>query len=180
MTAIDLTQNYFELFQLPVSFEVDLNTLAERYRKLQSSIHPDKYATASDLERRLSVQQSARINDAFQTMKNPLRRARYLLQLNGIDVDAETDSRMDPQFLMQQMDLREALEFVKNSANPARDLITINTDIESTIAGIIHELKEIFDSGTALDLQSARDCVRRLQFMTRLQEEAHNLEETFF
>jgi molecular chaperone HscB len=180
MTATDLTANYYELFQLPVSFEVDLNELSERFRRLQRSVHPDKFASAGDLERRLSVQQSARINDAFQTLKDPLRRARYLLQLNGVDMNADTDTSMDPHFLMQQMELREALESVKNSANPADELITINNDIELAITGIIRELTKVFSVETTPDLSAARDCVRRLQFMTRLQEEAHSLEESLF
>jgi molecular chaperone HscB len=180
MTTPDLTSSYYELFQLPVSFEIDLDALSERYRRLQSSVHPDKFANAGDGERRLSMQQSARINDAFQTLKNPLRRARYLLQLNGVDMSVDTDTAMDPQFLMQQMELREALEALNNSANPAEDLLALTTDIDATIAGIIQELKNSFNAGTGLDLSAARDGVRRLQFMTRLQEEAHNLEETLF
>ena len=177
---MDLTGNYFELFQLPVSFEVDLNELSDRYRSLQSSIHPDKFANAGDLERRLSVQQSARINDAFQTLKNPLLRARYMLQLSGIDMNSDTDTRMNPQFLMQQMELREGMDAIKNSAHPAEDLLRLNNDIDLTIAGIIQELRKILAPGAAHDLQAARDCVRRLQFMSRLQEEARNLEETLY
>jgi molecular chaperone HscB len=178
MEKKDLTSNYYELFHLPVSFEVDLKALSERYRTLQSSIHPDKYANASDLERRLSVQQSARINEAFQALKNPLRRARYLLELNGVDMDADTDTSMDPMFLMQQMELRERLEAINDSAHPAEELLEINNDINEILEGIIRELKTIFSGAGADDLQAARDCVRRMQFMTRLQEEAEVLEET--
>lgn len=178
MEKKDLTSNYYELFQLPVSFEVDLQALSERYRTLQSSIHPDKFANASDLERRLSVQQSARINEAFQTLKNPLRRARYLLELNGVDMNADTDTSMDPMFLMQQMELRERLEDVKESAHPAQELLEINNDINEILEGIIRDLKTIFSNAAVEDLQVARDCVRRMQFMTRLQEETEVLEET--
>ena len=178
MEKKDLTSNYYELFQLPVRFEVDLKELSERYRTLQSSVHPDKFANATDLERRLSVQQSARINEAFQTLKNPLRRARYLLELNGVDMNADTDTSMDPMFLMQQMELREKLETVKDSAHPAEELLDINNDISEVLEGIIRELKSIFATRKVDDLHKARDCVRRMQFMTRLQEEAEILEET--
>ena len=178
MKTEDLTSNYYELFQLPVSFEVDLKDLSDRYRTLQSSIHPDKFANASDLERRLSVQQSARINEAFQTLKNPLRRARYLLELNGVDMNADTDTSMDPMFLMQQMELRERLEAVNDSAHPAEELLEINNDIDEILEGIIRELKTIFCDAAVDDLKTARDCVRRMQFMTRLQEEAEVMEET--
>ena len=180
MVPADLTSNFFELFDLPVSFEVDVKELADRYRKLQSSVHPDKYANAGSLERRLSVQRSAHINEAFQTLKNPLRRARYILQLNGIDMSADTDTAMDPEFLMQQIELREKLEEIKHSTNPVDGVSQISADIERIIKGIISELKAIFSANLASELMTARDCVRRLQFMTRLQEEAHNLEEQFF
>lgn len=176
MEKKDLTSNYYELFHLPVSFEVDLKVLSERYRTLQSSIHPDKYANASDLERRLSVQQSARINEAFQTLKNPLQRARYLLELHGVDMNTDT-ADMDPMFLMRQMDLREKLEAVKDSAHPAEELLEINNHISEILESIIRELKTIF-SAAVEDLHAAKDCVRRMQFMTRLQEEAEVLEET--
>ena len=178
MEKKDLTSNYYQLFQLPVSFEVDLKELSERYRTLQSSVHPDKFANATDLERRLSVQQSARINEAYQTLKNPLRRARYLLELNGVDMNSDTDTSMDPMFLMQQMELREKLEMVKDSAHPVEELLDINNDINEVLEGIIRELKSIFATGKVDDLHKARDCVRRMQFMTRLQEEAEVLEET--
>ena len=179
MQKTDLTSNYYELFDLPVSFEVDLKTLSERYRSLQSSVHPDKFANASDAERRLSIQQSARINEAYQTLKDPLRRARYLLELNGVDMSADTDTRMDPKFLMQQMELRERLESVGTNEHPAEELLDINNHIDEIVEGIIRELKTIFTVSAVGDLQAARDWVRRMQFMARLKEEAEVMEETF-
>jgi molecular chaperone HscB len=105
-----------------------------------------------------------------------------LLELNGVDMDADTDTNMDPTFLMQQMELRERLEAVQASENPAEELLAVNNDINEILEGIIRELKTIFAgtlAGTPVsDLQAARDCVRRMQFMTRLQEEAEVLEET--
>ncbi|HKJ76321.1 MAG TPA: Fe-S protein assembly co-chaperone HscB, partial [Gammaproteobacteria bacterium] len=73
----DFSQNYFELFGLPEGFEVDSETLSLRYRDLQRALHPDRFAGASDRERRLSVQQTARVNEAYRTLKDPLARARY-------------------------------------------------------------------------------------------------------
>ena len=81
---MSLTQNFFELFDIPVAFQIDSGLVAERYRKLQQALHPDRFANASDSERRLSVQRTAQVNEAFQTLKSPLLRARYLLQLKGI------------------------------------------------------------------------------------------------
>jgi molecular chaperone HscB len=173
----DLTSNYYELFNLPVSFEVDLSVLSERYRSLQSAVHPDKFANAGDVDRRLAVQQSSRINEAFQILKNPLRRARYLLELRGLDMDSDTDTSMEPQFLMQQMELRERLEAVNRSTHPGKDLAEINDDIDEVLKGIMRELREAFSTNG--DVLVARDCVRRMQFMQRLQEEAQNLEEIY-
>lgn len=178
MEKKELTSNFYELFHLPISFEVDLKALSERYRTLQSSIHPDKFANASDLERRLSVQQSARINEAFQTLKNPLQRARYLLELNGVDISADTGTSMDPVFLMQQMELRERLGAIKDSEHPAEELLEIHKDIDEILESITRELKTIFSTTVVSDLQAAKDCVRRMQFVIRLQEEAEVLEET--
>ena len=106
---MELTQNHFELFGLPVAFDVDAQQLAERYRELQRILHPDRYANASDRERRLSIQHAAQVNEAFQTLKSSLRRARYLLQLKGVEFDDEKETHLDPAFLMEQMELREAL-----------------------------------------------------------------------
>ncbi|MES9845310.1 MAG: Fe-S protein assembly co-chaperone HscB, partial [Candidatus Sedimenticola sp. 6PFRAG5] len=85
---LDFSKNYFELFGLPAGYIIDAEQLSGRYRELQRVVHPDRYANASDQERRLSMQGATRINEAFDTLKDPIQRARYLLSLNGIDVDA--------------------------------------------------------------------------------------------
>src|SRR5512141_1081809 len=105
-------KNHFELFELPVTFDIDTDELAVRYRELQRRVHPDKYANASDQERRLSMQMTTMINEAFQTLKDPVWRGRYLLSLRGISLDDEIDTAMDPAFLTEQMELREELEEV--------------------------------------------------------------------
>jgi molecular chaperone HscB len=93
-------------------------------------------------------------------------------------MNADTDTSMDPMFLMQQMELRERLEVVKDSADPAEELLAINNHIDEILEGIIRELKTIFAAAGTGDLQVARDRVRRMQFMTRLREDAEILEET--
>ena len=104
------TQTHFELFELPVSFDIDLQDLSQRYRKLQRVVHPDKFANASDRERRLSVDKAATVNDAYQILKSPQRRARYMLELQFVSFDDEKDMALDPAFLMEQIELREALQ----------------------------------------------------------------------
>ncbi len=81
--------NYFELFGLPIQFELDGSLLSSQFRALQKRFHPDNFATASERDRLMAVQQAAQINDAYQTLKDPLRRAEYLLSLQGIEMNAE-------------------------------------------------------------------------------------------
>lgn len=172
----ELTRNYFELFGLPVSFEVDSETLSLRYRDLQRAVHPDRFANASDQERRLSVQQAALINEAFRTLKSPLARGRYLLGLHGIEID-DTDTTMDAAFLMEQMELREQIGAVSSADDPFTALEKSRDNIESRERALVEGLKNEFDEATPKSLELARDNVRKLQFMQRLLAELADLEE---
>ena len=84
---------YFQLFDLPINFNIDKTTLSKRYRELQRTVHPDKFASASDQERRLAMQKSTQINEAFTTLKHPLKRAQYILQENNIDASGQSGWR---------------------------------------------------------------------------------------
>ena len=130
-------QNHFELFGLPLSFEVDQQQLAERYRSLQRTVHPDRFANASDQERRLSVQRAAQINEALQTLKSPIQRARYMLELRGVEFDEQRDTAIDPLFLMEQMELREALAEIPNSADALGKLGRLQDDIRAKVKGCL-------------------------------------------
>src|SRR5438132_12609726 len=103
-------QNHFELFGLQAAFSVDEAALDQSYREIQSRVHPDRFAHAGDAERRASLQWTTRVNEAYRTLRNPVSRASHLLALNGIDVAFETNTAMPAEFLMEQMELREALE----------------------------------------------------------------------
>ena len=172
-----LTQNHFELFGFPVAFDIDAHQLAERYRELQRSLHPDRYANASDRERRLSIQHAAQVNEAFQTLKSSLRRARYLLQLQGIEFDDEKETHLDPAFLMEQMELREALADVRTTSDPVASLSGIMADIKARQDLMEQQLSELFTSDNAESRQQAKQLVQKMQFLIRLQQEAEELEE---
>src|SRR5687768_4980860 len=103
-------QNHFELFGLAPAFALEGETLERSYREIQSKIHPDRFAHAGDAERRASLQWTTRVNEAYRTLKDPVQRARHLLELHGVDVAFETNTAMPSEFLMQQMDMRRALE----------------------------------------------------------------------
>ena len=105
----EFARNHFELLGLPVGYAVDASRLEDRYRELQSRVHPDRYATGSETERRVAMQWATRANEAYRTLRDPLSRARYLLGLKGFDTGEETNTSMPPDFLMQQMEWRESV-----------------------------------------------------------------------
>lgn len=176
MQSSDLTSDYFELFGLPASYDVDRAALSERYRELQRAVHPDRFASASDAERRLSMQLATRVNEGFRTLKDPLARARYLLELRGIDLD-DTDTRLDGGFLMQQMELRERMDAVKSAADAESRLHDLHADIGKLERGLVAELSRLFADGSPEALQRARNASRKLQFFHRLGEELAQLDD---
>jgi len=165
--------NHFELFDLPVSFDIDTDTLSQHYRDLQRTVHPDKYANAPDRERQLAVQKAAQVNEAFQTLKNPQSRGYYLLQLQGIKTD-DNNTAMDGEFLMAQMEYREELADIKQQSHPIDALNTFLHRIEQNKKQLTETLSQQF---TKKDYQAAHDSVRKYQFFIRLHEEALSLEE---
>lgn len=170
-------QNHFALFDLPVSFELDGDLLASRYREMQRSVHPDRYANASDRERRLSVQRAAQINEAYQCLRKPQTRARYLLQLHGIDFDDERDMHLDTAFLMEQMALREALEAAQAAPDPLTEVAALMTSVQTRIRSALEAMPALFEAGTDDALRQARENVQKMQFLERLQQEAEAVEE---
>lgn len=166
--SADLQQDFYALFDLPRSFRLDSAALDLRYRELQSRVHPDKFAHLSDGERRLSVQWATRVNEAYQTLRSPLARGRYLLSLHGVDTQEETNTAMPVDFLMQQMELREGLEEARQSG----DMVALDA-LEARVKPMIHALH--LQLALALDEQrddaAAAGIVRKLRFMEKLAEE---------
>ena len=168
--------NHFELFQLPVGFDIDLGALTARYRDLQRSVHPDRFASAPDRDRRTSMQAATQLNDAFQTLKDPMRRARYMLELAGVHMD-DQDTAMEPEFLMEQMELREALDEAKHSESPEASINRLMVTVGRLQSGIIDQINEQFARGDDRSLEVVAVSVRKLQFLTRLREEIEELED---
>lgn len=174
---LDFSQNYFALFGLPVGFNLDTQLLASRYRDLQRVAHPDRHAHASAQERRLAVQGAGHINEAFETLKDPLARARYLLGLHGAAPTPGQDSSTDPAFLMAQMELREALAEVPSQPDPHRRLAEILDHIQAQRRALIGQLStQLAATPDPTQLEAAREGVRRLQFLDKLAHQAQDLE----
>jgi molecular chaperone HscB len=159
------SSNYFELFQMPRMFRLDLDKLDSHYLELQTRVHPDKSAHLSDAERRLSLQWATLANEAYQTLKRPLERARYLLKIQGVDTREEDNTAMPTQFLLQQIEWREELqEAVILRNQPAMDRLAVRLKTETD---------NLFDSlGTLLDDErqhpAAAVMVRQLAFLEKL------------
>jgi molecular chaperone HscB len=170
-----LTQNYFDIFSLPQRYGLDRGSLDTRYRDLQRSVHPDRFVSGSDQERRVSMQQAARINEAYQVLRNPLKRGRYLLELRGIHLDDRQGAHQDAGFLMQQMELRESLADVRQQDDPRSALDRLGGDIEARFRELEARLGEVLDADAG-DAAEAAELVQKMQFFARLRDELQQLE----
>jgi molecular chaperone HscB len=157
--------NHFDLFGLPPSFSIEGETLERSYREIQSKVHPDRFAHAGDAERRASLQWTTRVNEAYRTLKDPVQRAKHLLELNGVDVAFETNTAMPAEFLMQQMELREALENAKDSSA----LDELRKRLRQEKSSMERQIGDSIDGKK--DYNGAAGLVRKLQFLDRLDEE---------
>ena len=165
---VDLSADHFALFGLERAFRIDGERLTGRYRELQQALHPDRFVSAPDAERRWSVQAAGRVNDAYTTLKAPLRRAVYLLSLAGVELDEETDTRMAPDFLMEQMELREAIEEAPGASDPHASLDALRGRLATLEKGAA----EAFESALAAgDTERARTEARQWQFLDKLARE---------
>ena len=172
-----LEKNYFELFGLSPRFDVDARDLTLRYRDLQKQFHPDRYANSSAQDKRLASQMAAQINAAYQTLKSPLLRGRYLLELSQVKVDDETDTRMNPAFLMEQMELRERLEAVSVQKNGITELEKIRKDVDSAFEKRILDLQRSLDDPKNEQYDLARSLIRELQFLEKMATDIEQLED---
>ncbi|MGL4446152.1 co-chaperone HscB [Shewanella sp.] len=169
--------NYFELFKFPPAFDIDTALLAERYRELQRAVHPDKFAHDTEQQKLLSVQRTAQVNDGYQTLKDPIRRAEHLLSLRGIDLSHETTTVKDTAFLLQQMEWREALEDVRHLAAPQDTIDALYESFADYRAQITQRLTQLLNSASQEEGLLAADQVRKLKFMAKLQDELTRVED---
>ncbi|HGE8494664.1 TPA: co-chaperone HscB [Serratia marcescens] len=166
--------DYFTLFGLPVRYTVDGSLLASRFQDLQRQFHPDRFANQPERERLMALQQAATINEAYQALKHPLKRAEYMLSLHGFDLGNEQHTMRDTVFLMEQLELREEL-----------DAIERKPEAESLLADFGARLASSIKQRSALMLQQldgeqwadAADTVRKLRFLDKLQQQVEQLEE---
>jgi molecular chaperone HscB len=165
---IDFSKNHFELFQLPVTFQLDLPVLERAYRELQREVHPDRYVSATPTEQRLAAQWAAQANEAYRTLRSPLNRGRYFLKIHGIDTEEESNTAMSLDFLMQQMEWREGV--VEARAQKDEDALDglsrqKHDEERALLSCLSNQLAD------CAQYAAARETVRKLRFLEKLGEE---------
>lgn len=162
---IDFARNYFELFGLPPRYRFDPGSLERAYRQLQSEVHPDRFAGAGDAQKRVALQSSAHVNEAYRALRDPVERAQYVLKLHGIDALAETDTALPFDFLERQLERRETAEAAV-VAHDVRALAALVAEIRDEVADREVMLAKTLDDDQAY--AAARMRVRELKFLQKL------------
>ncbi|MFT2090459.1 co-chaperone HscB [Paraglaciecola sp. 2405UD69-4] len=169
--------NYFELFNFPISFDVDLSALSQTYQKLQRLTHPDKFASSGEQDKLIAIQKNAQVNDAYTVLKAPLSRAEYILSLKGIELQHEQQTIKDTAFLMQQMEWREALAELDDSSDPLDALEALEDEIKQNIKLDINKLQGLLASELEEAATDAADVIRKLKFLYKMLAEIELKEE---
>lgn len=139
---------------------------------LQKEVHPDKYTGATDQEKRLSMQQTSWINEAQATLKDPVARATYLLKLKGVDINLENETTMDAGFLMQQLEVRERLENIKQENDPLDSLEQMSKELKSASDDMMKSFAQAYEAG---EIDESREWIRKLQFMQKAIKQINTL-----
>jgi molecular chaperone HscB len=166
-----MDDNHFQLFGLPVAYEVPMDALDRAYRELQGRVHPDRFANATEAERRVAIERATRANEAYQTLKSPLKRALYLLSLRGLDAGSESRTAMEPAFLAQQLDWREAVEGAKQAKN-LKALEALQQDLRTEKRLRYGLLAALLEGGAdGHGNEAAAEAARQLMFIEKVDEE---------
>lgn len=161
-------QDPFALFGLPHRFALDLQALERSYLEIQSRVHPDRFAHAGDAERRASLQWTTRVNEAYRSLRDPVQRAKELLELQGVDVAFETNTQMPGDFLLQQLELREELDRAARGKDAAAlDELKKKMDVQKK--ALEAEIRDLID--LRKDYPAAAERVRKLMFLGRVEAE---------
>jgi molecular chaperone HscB len=158
---VNLQSTDFELFEIPAQFHQDRSVLDAKWKDLQREAHPDKFAAQGAAAQRIAMQWSVRINEAYNRLKDPLKRATYLCELNGAPIEAHTNTTMPPAFMMMQIEWREELE----EAETAEELEKIELQTSNYKRDQLSKIEQFID--VKHDYAAAANEVRALMFVAR-------------
>jgi molecular chaperone HscB len=167
-------QNHFDLFHLPQRFAIDMTALDSAYHEVQNQVHPDKFTNATDAEKRVAMQWATRANEAYRTLKSPFKRAAYLCELNGVDLETESNTAMPREFLIQQMEWRDALEEAK-TAKDIGALEQLESELRDARKEEVVQISKLLDAN---DFAQAAQGVRQLMFLEKFGQEIARIFET--
>lgn len=173
MQSPDLSQNYFELFGLKPTFAIDRASLQGEQRRLQASYHPDRHVNASDRDKRLSMQVASWINQAFETLQDPVKRSRYLLEISDADLPDDSATTSDTGFLMEQLELRETVESCREHEDGLRRSEQIESKLEQRASELAADFVSAYD---ASDFDNAIRAYQKMQFIQRIQQQLGELQ----
>jgi len=165
---IDLSQNYYDLFDIAPSFNIDLTRLRSKFQQLQGKLHPDRHVNSTHREKREALQAASFVNEAYQVLSDEHRRARYLLQLRGVEFNQEQDTTDDMEFLLTQMHLREKIEGLDGSSEPIVTIEELVVEADKSKRDLIAEFERHYNDN---HYEQAKQTVLKLQFFTRLQQQ---------
>jgi molecular chaperone HscB len=173
MQSPDLSQTYFELFGLNPVFDLDCSRLHAEQQRLLATYHPDRYVNASDRDKRVSVQVASWVNQAYETLRDPVKRSRYLLKVNGVNIPDDSTTTSDTEFLMEQIELREQVESCRHDA----DGLQRSEQIEARLTQRANELAAEFVSHFEIsEFDKAMTSSRKMQFVQRIQQQLSELQ----
>jgi len=162
---LSASDNYFTFFGLTPRFVFDTSALDRAYLAIQKEVHPDRHASGSDAEQRLAMQMATYANGAYRTLKDPIARGLYLCQLQGVEADLETNTAMPAEFLMKQMEWREALD---HHADDLEALEQLATEVEASRSDSLQQLTNAFEQSS---YSKAVDILRGLLFINKFATE---------
>lgn len=167
---MNLHDDDFTLFRLPERFSQDRAAIDSRWKELQREVHPDRFAAQGTAAQRVAMQWSVRINEAYQRLKDPLKRAAYLCELRGAPIDAERNTAMPTEFLVEQMEWRESLD----DAATDHELEAVSGQLSGARQRVLKDIERLLDHEG--DAPAAAQQVRAMMFIERF---AHDVEQRF-
>jgi len=165
---VDITQNYFELFGLPVDFQIDETLMHDNHQKLQLVFHPDRFINGTEQEKRLAVQKAAWINEAYEILKDPVKRARYMLEVGGLELNDDHETTGDTAFLMEQIELREEMDQCRSCTDPMRCCDHITGKLDQRSKEYSTDFESFYEKG---ELEEAKQVSKKMQFVQRILEQ---------
>jgi molecular chaperone HscB len=163
------SRDFFSLFGLEKRYAIDLGSLEGAWRSVQAAVHPDRFASGTDAQKLMALRYSTQVNEAHETLKDPIKRASYLCRLHGVEIEAERNTAMPAEFLVQQMEWRESMDD-SVAAGDAKGLAQLMQEVDSSLAESELLVEHLLDGATPNYLKAAEE-VRRMMFLVKFKSQ---------